>query len=122
MTARALVLLLSCVALGCAPPRGTIGAVLAQQSDGKLYVREVPADLAADKSGLQSGDQILLIEGMDVRGLPPERVHELLSGDVGQPVKLTVVRGEEVLRVTVKRTPAKKRPKAPLTPSARTRE
>jgi C-terminal processing protease CtpA/Prc len=93
----------------CAAQRGTIGAVLAQRPDGELVVRDVPQDLAAGKSGLMPGDQILLIEGIDVRGLSSERVHEILSGDVGEPVRLTIVRREEVLRVTLKRTPAKKR-------------
>lgn len=93
----------------CGPDRGTIGAVLAQRPGGELYVRDVPDELAADKAGLQPGDQILLIDGMDVRGLSAERVHQVLSGDVDAPVRLTVIRGDEVLRVTVKRTRAKKR-------------
>lgn len=93
----------------CAAQRGTIGAVLAQQPDGNLYVRDAPDELAADKAGLRTGDQILLIDGMDVRGMSPDHVHQMLSGEVGAPVKLTVIRGEEVIRVTVKRTPAKKR-------------
>jgi C-terminal processing protease CtpA/Prc len=101
---------LCALAIGaCAVQRGTIGAVLAQRSDGELFVRDVPENLGADKSGLRPGDQILLIEGIDVRGLSSERVHEILAGEVGDPVRLTVIRGEEVLRVTVKRTPAKKR-------------
>jgi C-terminal processing protease CtpA/Prc len=99
------------LAAACAEQRGTIGAVLSQQPDGKLFVRDVPEELGADKAGLEPGDQILLIEGMDVRGLSDVRVHELLSGEVGAPVRLTVLRGEEVLRITVKRTPAKKRRK-----------
>ncbi len=39
---------------------------------------------------------------------PRQQLHELLGGDVGDPVRLTVVRGEEVLRVTLRRTPARK--------------
>jgi C-terminal processing protease CtpA/Prc len=104
---------LLCVLAACAAQRGTIGAVLAQRPDGELIVREVPDDLGAGKSGLLPGDQILLIEGIDVRGLSSERVHEALSGEVGDPVRLTVIRGEEVLRVTVVRTPAKQRRGAP---------
>jgi carboxyl-terminal processing protease len=107
----ALALLVLCAA--CAAERGTIGAVLAQQPNGELHVREVPEKLAADKSGLREGDQILLIDGMDVRGLSSDAVHQALSGDVGEPVKLTIVRGEEVLRITVRRTPAKKRSMTP---------
>jgi carboxyl-terminal processing protease len=110
---KATALAFACLAAACGAPRGTIGAVLAQQPNGELYAREVPDDLGADKSGLRQGDQILLIDGMDVRGLSSERVHQVLSGDVGAPVKLTVIRGEEVLHITVKRTASKKRRPAP---------
>jgi len=103
------------VAVACGPKQGTIGAVLAQQSDGTLYVREVPDGLAADKAGLRPDDQILLIEGMDVRMMDQKQVHQALVGEIGSTVKLTVIRGEEVIHMTVKRTPARrlKRAKQP---------
>jgi carboxyl-terminal processing protease len=93
----------------CAPPQGTIGAVLAQRPDGRLFVHEVPEGLAANKAGLHEGDEILLVEGVDVRALAPKELHAALSGDVDSKVRLTLVRGEEVLRLTLKRTPAKRR-------------
>ena len=98
-------------AVGCAATQGTVGAVLAQQTDGRLIVHEVPQGLAAAKAGLQPGDEILLVDGIDVRRLDDKSLHRTLAGEVGSPVKLTVVRGEEVLHVTLKRTPAKKRPR-----------
>jgi C-terminal processing protease CtpA/Prc len=102
-------LLLSVLVLGgCGPDKGTIGAILAQRTDGRLFVRDVPDGLAADEAGLQPGDQILLIDGMDVRGMSSKDVHKVLSGDVGDKVKLTVVRKEEVIRVTLKRSKAKR--------------
>lgn len=97
----------------CAPPQGTVGAVFAQQDDGRLIVHEVPKGLASDKAGLREGDEVLLVEGMDVRSLDAKALHSTLSGEVGTPVRLTLLRGEEVLRVTLKRTPAK-RPGLPL--------
>lgn len=102
---------LLCFYLSCAGTQGTVGAVFAQQDDGRLIVHEVPEGLAADKAGLRAGDEILLVEGIDVRQLDAKALHKHLSGDVGTTVRLTVVRGEEVLRLTLKRTPAKKRPK-----------
>jgi hypothetical protein len=39
-------------------------------------------------------------------------LHEVLSGDVGSKVKLTLVRGDDVIRVTLSRTPAG-RPRPP---------
>jgi carboxyl-terminal processing protease len=113
---RAVLVFLLLVIAGCGPEKGTIGAVLAQRNDGRLFVRDVPDGLAAEEAGLQPGDQILLIDGMDVRGMSSKAVHLALSGDVGEKVKLTVVRKEEIIRVTLKRTKAK-RPKA-VTPAS----
>jgi C-terminal processing protease CtpA/Prc len=93
----------------CTAPRGTIGAVIAQdEQSGRLFVREVPAGLAAAKAGIEAGDEILLIDGLDVRALKPAQIHAALSGEVDATVKLTLVRGEQVLRVTLKRTEARK--------------
>ena len=97
------------VALGaCASQKGTIGAVLGQDQDQRLFVREVPDGLAADRAGLEVGDEILTIDGHDARAMSPAGVHDALSGDVGEPVRLTVIRRGNVVRVTLKRTPAKK--------------
>jgi C-terminal processing protease CtpA/Prc len=107
-TARSASLALAVSLFACAEQRGTIGAVVGQAHDGRLYIRETPAGLAAEKAGLQPDDEILLIDGRDVRALTARQVHQALSGDVGEPVKLTVIRGEEVIRVTLRRTPARK--------------
>ncbi len=101
-------LLLAVLLVACSSQRGTIGAVIGQSTDGKLTLRQVPRGLGAAKAGLEPGDQILLIDGVDVRTLDERGLQELLTGEVGQPVKLTVVRGKEVLRVTVLRTPARR--------------
>lgn len=102
--------LVALVALGvftaCASQEGTIGAVLGQRPDGRLFVRDVPPALAAARGGLQPGDEILLVDGKDVRVMDAAALHQALSGDVSAPVKLTVVRGEKVFRVTLPRTEA----------------
>ena len=108
VTAPSRALALAFALFACSPQRGTIGAVVGQAPDGRLFVRETPAGLAAEKAGLRPDDEILLIDARDLRALTPQQVHELLGGDVGDPVKLTLVRGEEVLRVTLRRTPARK--------------
>jgi carboxyl-terminal processing protease len=96
------------VLLACTPQRGTIGAVLAKDRDGHLFVREVPSDLAAAKAGVRPGDEVLLIDGNDARAMGPRGVHEALAGEVGEPVRLTLVRDDEIVRVTLKRTPARR--------------
>jgi C-terminal processing protease CtpA/Prc len=94
---------------GCAAQHGTIGAVMGQTAEGRLFVREVPDGLAADKAGLEPDDEVLLIEGVDVRTMSVDDVHRALGGTVGDPVRLTVLRGDAVLRVSIPRTPARKR-------------
>jgi C-terminal processing protease CtpA/Prc len=93
----------------CDPARGTIGAVIVQDdSSGRLFVRDAPPGLAAAKAGLKRGDEILLIDGLDVRSMEPKQIHLALSGEVDATVKLTLVRSGQIIRATVKRTEARK--------------
>jgi len=96
---------------GCATEYGTIGANLAQKNDGRLFIREVPPGLAAAQAGLKPGDEITLINGRDTRAYNEKGIHALLAGEVGDPVKLTVLRGNQVLHLTLRRTPPP--PRAP---------
>jgi len=109
LTAAALGLALA----ACGPDRGTIGAVLAQTSDQRLVLREVPETLAAGRAGLAPGDELILIDGRDVRELDPRGVHRALSGDLGEPIKLTLLREGRVIRVTLRRTPPPRGSAAP---------
>jgi membrane-associated protease RseP (regulator of RpoE activity) len=93
----------------CVPRKGTIGAVISQDDDsGRLFLRDVPPGLAAAKADLKAGDEILLIDGLDVRFMDPKQIHAALVGEVDTPVKLTLIRDEQVLRVTLKRTEAQR--------------
>jgi len=103
-------LVLAAVLACCGPQKGTIGAVLAQNPDGRLFVREVPAGLAASQAGLVAGDEILLIDGHDARAMGARGVHEALSGNLGEPVRLTVVRRGEIVRLRLERSRARKYP------------
>jgi C-terminal processing protease CtpA/Prc len=94
---------------GCVPQKGTIGAIIAQDDEsGRLFLREVPRDLAAARADLKVGDEILLIDGLDVRFMDPKQINAALVGEVDSTVKLTLIRDEQVLRVTLKRTEAQK--------------
>ena len=101
-----LALTLAVALCACEPERGTIGAVIAQTPEQRLVLRDVPSTLAAGRAGLKPGDEILLIDGRDVRELNQRSVHQALSGEVGDPVKLTLLREGRVIRVTLRRTPA----------------
>lgn len=83
---------------------GSVGAVFGRDNDTRaLYVREVPAGLAAAGAGLLPGDQVVMIEGFYVRDLDAKSIHKKLRGDVGSTVALTILRGEEVIHVRVAR-------------------
>ena len=96
--------------LGLALGLGACGPSKARDGDGRLFVRDVPEGLAAERAGLEPGDEILLIDGRDARALGPHGVHQALSGEVGDPVKLTLVRRGEIVRVTLARTVARSYP------------
>lgn len=106
--------LLGCLglfAIACASTTGSVGAVLAQsKDDGRLTVREVPPGLPAAGAGILVGDEVILIDGRDVRAMPPEEVHRSLEGDVGSTVRLTLLRGGHVEHVEVRRGPLKPAP------------
>ena len=92
------------VALACGPSMGSIGAMLGKHhTTGQVTVREVPSDMEAARAGLRAGDQILLIEGRDVRHMTAEEIHEALVGPIGSKVALTVERDGQVLRLAVRR-------------------
>ncbi len=80
------------LAAGCATSwGGSVGAVLSRNNEtGKVTVRETPEGKGAAKAGLAPGDELIAIEGHDVRHLSAEQVHAALEGPVGSRVKLTV--------------------------------
>lgn len=88
---------------GAAP--GTVGAGLGLRSDHRLFVRSLPPGEGGDRAGLQVDDEILLIDGKDVRPMTEEDVRQAVRGDVGSPLVLTVLRGTEKLDVKVVRSP-----------------
>lgn len=90
---------------------------MAKDASGRVTIREAPKGLAAEQAGLLAGDEILFIDGVAVADLTDAQLRQLLSGDAGDPVKLTVTRGPRVLRLTLHRTPAQRLRVAPPQPS-----
>jgi len=70
-----------------------------------VTVRETPPGLAAAEAGVDPGDEVLLIDGRDVRGMSPEAIHMALEGAVGSVVQLTLLRGGKIERIAVRRGP-----------------
>jgi len=81
-----------------------IGAYLDQKSRGFVrVVRPIPTS-SAEKAGLQSGDQIIAVNGHSVKGKEMGDVIDLIKGPLGTRIKLGILRGNDTLSVTVTRT------------------
>lgn len=93
------------LASACGSPAvGSIGAMLGREPDsGVVHVRDVPEGNAGDRAGLEVGDEIVFVDGKDVRGLDVAGLRRLLRGEPGTHVQLTVLRGEQVIRLDVER-------------------
>jgi C-terminal processing protease CtpA/Prc len=96
--------LLVFASIGCGPGMGSIGAMLTKNhTDGRVTVRQVPRDMESAQAGLEPGDEILFIDGRDAKAMTAEQVHQELVGPVGTTVNLTILRGETVRRLTIRR-------------------
>lgn len=83
---------------------GSIRAVLDRDPiTGAVYVYDVPEGLAASEAGMEPGDQLKMIDGVHVDDLDRDDLQQRLRGPIGSTVKLTLVRGDEVLHLEVKR-------------------
>ena len=113
VTARLLFVLLLA---GCAssPTVGSIGVVLGRDSTTQaVFVREVPEAKGDAVAALLPGDELMMVDGHYVRQLSAEELRRRLRGAPGSKVKLTVVRGGQILRVEVARTALKQSPLRP---------
>lgn len=92
---------------GCASSwDGSIGAVLSQRkSDGHVFMRTVPRDMAGYLGGLREGDELVSIDEKPVERMSAADVAHALRGRVGTKVNLVVVRGTDQLNITVERCP-----------------
>jgi serine protease Do len=74
---------------------------------GVVIVSEVLPESPADQGGLQDGDLVVAINGEELPRLKPDSVlqayfeRQLLLSEVGEPVRLSVLRGDESLDVEV---------------------
>ncbi len=70
---------------------GGVGAQVDVRSGWITIVAPMP-NSPAERAGLQSGDQVIQIDGVSTQGWPLERAAGALRGDVGTPVRLLVRR------------------------------
>src|SRR3989344_8031821 len=81
-----------------------IGAEIVAQ-EGAITVIEPLKDSPAERSGLQAGDRIIKIDDRETTGLSTEDAVQIIRGERGTPVVLTIFRAEakEPFDVTVVR-------------------
>lgn len=94
--------------IGCANsevPLGSIGAVLGRSTDsGAVHVRDVPGDELLE-SQLMPGDRLVSIDGVEVDSLDQGELRNKLRGPVGSKLRVTLLRGDSVVRVEITRVP-----------------
>ena len=94
--------------VGCsaAPVSGSIGAVLGRDEESHaVHVRDVPE--TNDDPDLLPGDELLMVDGIYVRELSVKELRKRLRGEPGTKVRVTLLRGANVVRVELTRTPLK---------------
>jgi C-terminal processing protease CtpA/Prc len=84
---------------------GTIGAALGKRTDGRLFIRSIPPGQGAANAGLAVDDEILLIDGREVRTMSEEDIRRAVRGDVGSTMVLTIERGGTRREIKLQRSP-----------------
>ena len=80
---------------------GGIGVEITME-DGYLKVISPIDDTPASKAGIKAGDYIVKLEGKAVKGMTMNEAVEVMRGEIGKPLKLTIQRkGEAVQNLTL---------------------
>ena len=88
----------------CASEPGTIGAALGKRADGRMFVRPAPPGQGAADAGLLVDDEIVAIDGKDVKAMSEEDVRRAVRGDLGSTMMVTIVRDGQRREVPVRRS------------------
>jgi len=90
---------------------GSVDAVFRYRpSDRSTVIHEIRPGSRSEQAGLQVGDRLLAVDGMDVTDLPFEQVRESLRGPVGTRTRLKVQRSGELIDIELERRPLKDPP------------
>ena len=74
-----------------------IGVTLRKTKSGAIEIAQVINGTTAELAGLKNADQIVEVSGTDVQGASLTTVAALIRGEIGQDLKLRVIRGAEKL-------------------------
>jgi carboxyl-terminal processing protease len=81
----------------------SIGLVLGR-SNGQYIIRKILPGSPANQAGLLKGDVVAAIDSKRIKGLLQARVSELLKGDLGTEIELSILRAGKTKNFTVVRT------------------
>ncbi len=71
--------------------------VVTDEDSGRVMVKNVIGDAPADRAGMEAGDLLLTVGGVDVTGFTPSEVVELIQSDVTGKIVIVALRdGEEL--------------------------
>lgn len=79
-----------------------IGVVIRQEGS-RVEVQGFTDNSAAKAAGVQEGDVFKKVDGEEVLGLSLQEVRARILGELGEPVKVTFLRGDDEYTVTVNR-------------------
>ena len=77
--------------------------VTIQQVENGIAILEVNPDGSAKEAGMQVGDVIIEVDGINIVGKSTEEVTSMVRGEAGTSVVMKVLRGEEEVTLTVVR-------------------
>lgn len=81
-----------------------IGAYISQDAKtGLVEIVKPMKNSPSEKAGAKAGDLIYAVNGEDVSGKDISEVQALVKGEKGSKVKLTLIRGEKEINITVTR-------------------
>lgn len=79
-----------------------IGAEM-EQKDGKIYIASPIKESPAEKAGIQPRDELIAVNGRDVKGKPLTEIVKQVRGKEGTTVKLLIKRSGEKKEFSIER-------------------
>ena len=80
-----------------------IGVYVVQSASGSIEIAHVMSGSPAEAAGLQKGDIITAIDGIQVLDVGYENAVNLVSGEIGSTMDIDALRGEEALQFHITR-------------------
>jgi carboxyl-terminal processing protease len=80
-----------------------VGITVSVREDGGIDVLKAEENSPAYEAGIRPGDVIVAVAGQDIAAMDINAVTDLIQGDAGTTVEITVLRQEEKLSFTVTR-------------------